>query len=352
MSIGVFPFIFFLLALPGIIFRRFYYQGEFSKQFQPKQIVISVFYAFIIGILIIYLSTLSYNQFIAVWNSWNPITSEKVKSILTECYTTKTSPINLISLLFDYKFMKKLTILSTVIVSLSWLLATICYKTVRLLRLDIRWKSLSFDNYWYYYFRGEFFKFRSFQKKHIKSDIVFVDLLVNLGDGTTKLYSGIVREYYLDKSGKLSSIHLSNHYTYKENTVKVIPGDCFVIPFDKVININIEISHRKIEGNEEKKKENRRRILTFLSKHMGKLTLLLFVLPYFLPYSYFENNFKFGFLALFFISILLMMLPPMVKDVLDVKSKKRDVIITYFVLCLFFFGLLSVNSMGTFHFLG
>lgn len=335
MSLGIYSFLFFLIALPGIIFRRFYYQGEFSNQFYPKQLIISLFYSFIIGIFIIYLSFLFYNNFLSSIFNFNPISKDTAKSVLNSIFSGDSSTINLLDNLFNSSFVLKFFILSLIIIFISWLLAITTYHLVRELKLDIKIKSLSFDNHWYYYFRGEFLRFKDFNVKFKKIDLVTADILVKIDDHSTILYRGAVKQYYLDKtSNKIETIHLSD--TSKEDSdgnSKKIPGHCFIIPFEKVININLKVAYTTYQNSS---------INVFIKKHQLNLMVIFLLLPYSILLTPLSLEFENIFIAISLLSIFFMMIPS-VFDVLSDKNKnskdKISVIIGYFFIGLITFGI-------------
>jgi len=333
MSIGLFPFLFFLVALPGVIFRRFYYQGEFSNQFQAKQIVISLFYSFIIGAFIIYSSIILYNYYVISWLEWPPLSKEKLKVVILKCANDKFSAVDLLDYIYDSKVIVKAMILCLIISSFSAVLAVIAYRLIRSLRLDKSIKSLTFDNHWYYYFRGEFLRFSDFNIKYKKIHWVSADILVNIDSNNTKLYSGIVKQYYIDhNTNRLSTIHLSDVFRYKsDGTTTKIPSHCFIIPYDRVVNINLQVVFSSVKNNN---------IFILLTKIQPVLILVFLIFPYFILGDYFNNNYKFPLIATIFFSIYSMTLPVVVINVFDQSKKvkeKLNTILGYIIL-----GILSI----------
>lgn len=317
MSLGIYPFLFFLIALPGIIFRRFYYQGEFSKQFYPKQVVISLFYSFIIGVCVIYLSFFLYNNIITNISSLSVISKEKIKSFLLKIFSDKSSSIDLLDYLFNSSFMLKFIIISAIIILISWFLAIIFYKIVRQLKLDINIKSLSFDNHWYYYFRGEFLRFKNFRVKYKTIDIVTADVLTRVDDSKVILYRGIVKQYYLNQnSHNIETLILSDVTKEDESgkNSKQIPGNCFIVPFNTVININLKVLYTVYENS---------RINTFIKKYKGFLVLIFFLVPYILLFTPLKQHVDYPIIAVIIFSLIFMAFPIVIEMMTDNEKKKN-----------------------------
>lgn len=341
MSLGIYPFLFFLIALPGIIFRRFYYQGEFSKQFYPKQVVISLFYSFIIGVCVIYLSFFLYNNIITNISSLSVISKEKIKSFLLKIFSDKSSSIDLLDYLFNSSFILKFIIISAIIILISWFLAIIFYKIVRQLKLDINIKSLSFDNHWYYYFRGEFLRFKNFRVKYKTIDIVTADVLTRIDDSKVILYRGIVKQYYLNQnSHNIETLILSDVTKEDEsgNNSKQIPGNCFIVPFNTVININLKVLYTVYENS---------RINTFIKKYKGFLVLMLFLMPYFILFTSVKDFIDYPVFAVILMSFILMSLPIVLEMVTEPsKSRKERVsnLLSLLILIILFIAIYYVTS--------
>lgn len=197
-----FILLFILIVIPGFLFKRFYFYGEFSKQFSTKDSVYkSTFYSFIPGILI---QVSCFAIYTTLWPSdFNNIdVLYTVKFLLAK--TNQTSPNKATEFInngFSGFWKYELSVFATAI-----LLGAILSRLVRLFKFDLRYKFLRFRNHWFYVFSGEINslrKFRLAKKKlgDIESLTNFfsyypphVDILVNNHSGQA-LYSGYVIDY-------------------------------------------------------------------------------------------------------------------------------------------------------------
>jgi hypothetical protein len=287
--------VFFNVFVPGLLFLRFYFLGEFSKQFNTRIPIIRLgFYALIPGLIIQSIGLLIYDYFIP---DFKIIESLK---ILNELFNS-----SIINYSKSTKFFLKselwIYVLYTVISCISAILsALLFYYLVRKFRLDIKFKILRFKNQWFYIFSGDYTFFEKYQRAssnlvidnpsiHKDLMMVYADILVS-NNGNTKMYTGYVVDYDLDHNdiNKLDKIYLKDVLKYKyKNTEKTdfdtvpIPGDLFIIDNSQVVNINLTFipSIIEIEKNETKKERNNNRLFvlfTFIYLTIFVCSLLLF----------------------------------------------------------------------------
>jgi hypothetical protein len=274
MSVGFFSLIFFIIALPGLLFRRFYYQGDFSKQFNTKDFIINLFYSFIIGAIIIFISIIIHNKFVSVWLKWEPVLSQDIKEIIETCLKERLILINYVDKFFDQTFLSHLLVFGLIVLINSILFSSIIFYLIRQLRLDINFKILGFNNYWYYYLRGEFLRFSDFNIDYKKIHFVYADILVKINESNYKLYTGVIKQYYLDSNGNLESIHLSEVSKYDDNAIvrqREIPSHCFIIPNSNIININLRVLY---ESN------NNTKYYNFISRFKPVLFVFSLIFPF------------------------------------------------------------------------
>ncbi len=225
------------LLIPGVIFRRVYFQGGFSSQFDSKSWSHSLFFSFVFGLFIEILSFSIYSK------THNDFVSFDILDFF-QCIKEGQIPSwffnlnNCFCLLYYLGF--------TFIISFT--LGSFLHHLVRALKLDVNTSYLRFNNYWYYFFKGEINNFEEFN--HLPSgDFAFtnVDVMVNMGDGTTRLYSGnLVQHNISNVTGELENIYLIDPERYNKDkttgitTKKGIPGDCLIIPKSQIINFNLK----------------------------------------------------------------------------------------------------------------
>lgn len=125
---------------------------------------------------------------------------------------------------------------------------------VRRLKLDRKYKFFRFQNNWHYVLRGEILDFPGNPGNADSMHLSVIDVLVNV-DNKTMIYSGLLDDYHLTKeSGGLDYIYLTDtrkRYLDESNKKdwEKIDGRYFVVPFSKVINLNI--SYYSLESLEQ-----------------------------------------------------------------------------------------------------
>ena len=239
--------LFIAIIIPGITFRRFYFQGEFTKQFNSKSLthglVASILPGIILQVIIVYIyksqDYLSSGNLISTYNSF------KGNSI----------PNNL----FDEVVFFDITVYLFILLGLSVLLANLSYRFIRISKAD-RWSTLMrFNNSWNYYFTGEVKDFSEYRSV-IKGKILEVraDILVRVDNEVPRLYAGIIKQHTLQKDTlELKNVYLSNVSVYKKTKDEErrkpirVPGDIMIFSAADIININLRyvtIPKRKFKG--------------------------------------------------------------------------------------------------------
>lgn len=239
----------YLLA-PGIVFRRFYYTGEFSAEYFKatfsELLFSTVFHSFIINILC-YATVMCYHpmdvDIFAILISGTDKSGE-VGTALSNLYTNKRKIL--------------LFLLFTTSVGAFGGLGT--KFIVRKLKLDRRHRIFRFANKWHYLLSGEILDFPRFPGRSKDIHLRYVDILVDSNAGPI-IYSGVIKDYILNKEGGLDSIYLSeakrrylkdDHHDRStdnaddgisqmtsSNPYYFLPGNLFVVPFEQIKNIHI-----------------------------------------------------------------------------------------------------------------
>ncbi len=258
MSITIgFIALFVSIVIPGLLFFRFYYFSEFSKQFTTKEpITRSFLFSIIPGILIQSICLLIYTNFINLELKISNVFSIHKNLLSNDELSSK-------SIGFVDNNLQSFLLYSLSVYALSISLGYLSARLIRVLKLDRKSKIFRFKNQWFYILKGEIFDFDKFKRAFTtlnkpnldtkNVDMVFADVLVDSDEGT-KLYTGFVADYDLDSNdiSKLEKIYLLDAHRYKKekksdeegvekNTVlKIpIPGSIFILPVDKLININL-----------------------------------------------------------------------------------------------------------------
>lgn len=255
-----FLFLFITIVIPGFIFQRFYFYGDFSKQFTTKENVPKLMLTSLIPGLIIssfYLPIFNYFSF-------DDVKIEKILSVFERLSRSEIhKDVKATKGLANYTNFLKYCFFEFI---LAGVLGFFCSRVVvRGLKLDRKLKTMRYKNQWYYVFSGEIFEFGKFKKaaKALVKDerrgkdvqLAKADILIKGPDGG-ELYTGFVVDYDLNPIdiSKLENVYLLDATRYKtidliegdlniknpqQTEKKLIPGELFVINMANVININV-----------------------------------------------------------------------------------------------------------------
>lgn len=316
--------LFLNIFLPGVLYLRFYYKGEYSKQFSTKIPLIqlaahSAIPGFLIQVLGICVYRLMDNDFslsgaLRIYNDLLSTKSEFSentvdfldKDMLLYCGYT-------IGLLF-----------------FSAAVGFMLHNMVRYTRLDRKFKLLRFHNTWSYVFNGEISKFPKheslFKNLEVNNKVdkvlfVIADVLIVEGEKTS-LYSGYVADYDLESGGKnsLDRIYLLEPRRYKKkdngHEVVPIPGSLFSIETKNLVNLNLTYVPKKTNRKHGIAKESslRKKIKSswtnslpwaFLVVILLALNSVHFYLLPFLKFHWFANELNWFQMSLFSFTELL-----------------------------------------------
>ncbi|WP_282136031.1 hypothetical protein [Seonamhaeicola maritimus] len=309
LTLGFIAF-FISIVIPGILFRRFFFYGEFSKQFNTKDPVLhSIFFSIIPGIVIQLVSFIIYNlslgfdsSFLDVFTIFRDITSDGTNGTQE---ATKDFINNHIITFFIY---------SGFVFAFASILGWISSRIIRTRNWDKKYKLFRFNNQWYYIFSGEVLNMKKFEEAHnvsFKNNkgevqdtlMTYADILVSVSEQNDRkeLYTGYVVDYDLksDDITQLDKVYLIDTHRYKkkekvfdENGVEIedkkddnptqsrnrlrVPGDVFILSAKNIVNLNLTYvpSIKKRIANEKKKKEKKEKWYT----RIQRLYLLLIVL--------------------------------------------------------------------------
>lgn len=233
LSITFFSFAYIvILIVPGIIFKRFFFQGAFSGQFNSglfaDRIITSLFW----GILVQIIAVLTFSRFINIsYKDWRSMLQKLYLNVVNNKLPEITAD-QLLNVLFYAIYS----------VSLAAILGFFIYKIIRALSLDLKIPAFRFLNQWHYYFKGEILHTPEFKITN-RGNVISteVDLMLKNDDGRSNLFSGLLTQYALNTKNELETLYLTGatRYSQSQHIVKHIPGDIFIVPFSTVQNINI-----------------------------------------------------------------------------------------------------------------
>lgn len=236
MSLAVLTLTIIFILAPGLAFRAAYFSGSFSLRY-VKTSFTDVLIASIIPGILIHVALFS----IAVKPYYN--IDARIIGVLISGVTDGAEIKSAFSKLY-YNAKEVFLYLSSAALS-GVLLGFVSRTVIRGLRLDRKFVLLRYENEWHYLFTGEILDFPGQAGRPEDVDFVYIDALVDCHEGSM-LYSGILAEHFLGKDGSLDKIYLSDtrRRSLKENGKEgteyySMPGDLFVIPYNKIINMHI-----------------------------------------------------------------------------------------------------------------
>lgn len=230
-----------IFIFPGILFRKFYFRGEFTKQFHQGNLMERFIWTIFFSILCLIVCFFIFYFFRYIFN-WKLLPSISYDSIKDVFGLLKSNELP------DKKTFKSVYFDFGVLIASVYLLSSffglLSHSIIIGSNWDVKYNIFRFRNYWYYLIKGKTEENQS--KKHL---FTIADVLVSDGSSNKILYRGRVHDYYINNlSNELESIILKDTIRYKRNILengeteiieKTIPGNLFCIQKDRVININL-----------------------------------------------------------------------------------------------------------------
>lgn len=243
MSLAFSAVLIFLIFAPGAILRRSYLSGRFSKKFIYSTPVDELVWAIVPGALLHLAMIYGLHTFTAYRIDFTTLgfllVGARDDAHVARAFAALNRDLWLIT---RYNLF-------------LWFVAALLGHGFRLLvwllHLDKRFETLRFNNEWYYLLTGELIKGRHsiLRLEADRIDYVWIDVLVETHAGSI-LYSGILVDFYLSRTGGLESLYLTQTArrrlasaqeapSPKPQKYYEIPGDLFVIKYAQVANLNI-----------------------------------------------------------------------------------------------------------------
>ncbi|MCX6582242.1 MAG: hypothetical protein NT166_18885 [Candidatus Aminicenantes bacterium] len=240
MNVAVSSILLFLVFSPGIVFRRGYYSGKFSRKYIKIDLIDEITWAIIPG-LIINIGCIYLFQ----WITGYKINISSLGFLLTGFNNNSES-----SLIFKKIETNLIPIALFFILSwvLSFLLGKTCLLLVRFFKLDHRFISLRFPNHWFYFFSGEYLEINEYCRlKDI--ELLLYEVWVDVG-GKIEKFKGFVDDFILSRDGGLETIYLvETPEEDKDNEIEVNlnveaieaqePSDYLMIPSKSILKISM-----------------------------------------------------------------------------------------------------------------
>lgn len=229
-----------IFIFPGIIFRKFLFIGKDSKQFYFGNLFERFIWTLFFSLLSLLLSAiifyfLRYELKVIVLESISYNTIENLHKQLS----ANTIPNKKILKGIWKHFLILIFAIYTISAILGFVLGGISNRMKNL-------KLIKFNNYWHDLFNNNDFN----DDDKFAFGYTNADILIETNEGS-KMYSGIISDYYIDMNFKLQTIILENTKRYKKSKddfeIKLVPGHNFIIDYEKVLNINLNYIYQKKE---------------------------------------------------------------------------------------------------------
>ncbi len=263
MNIALATLTLLIILYPGFLFRRFYFTGEFSKEYFKQSVTDLIFSSILPGFFIHFIG---YLLFIKGRSQIDVIT---IGTLLSG-----TSDSIKVTEAFKAVYQKAPSIAGYFFgVSVVGMVAGFAAKlVVRKFKLDRKVKLFRFQNEWHYIFSGEILDFPKVPGNAEDIDCSYIDALVKTDEGTI-IYTGLLADYILTKEGGIDRIYLTDvkrRFFKDDITNKVespadldesandsryyyLPGRFFIISYSQIINLHV--TYYKVTPNQQLKEE-------------------------------------------------------------------------------------------------
>lgn len=241
-----------IFLFPGIIFRKFLFIREYSKEFDKGNLFERFVWTILTSIIILLVTFLFFLfcknvlnldllpsiSYKTIWDTFNDLSNNKLPD-----------PNKKLALK-DKDIYMHFFLLMISIYTLSFILGILTYLITRTSFV----KSIGvmkYLNYWQDLVKGTY---NLNNDDTLTYGYTTADVLTEQNDDT-KLYSGRVVNYYLDpQSNQLQTIVLSDAKRYKKLTnggfeIKSIPGHNFIIEKERILNVNFTYVYERKDEN-------------------------------------------------------------------------------------------------------
>ena len=227
-----------ILLIPGFLFRRFYYSGEFSKEYFKQNFTDLILPSLILSGII---NTFCYTIIYLLGYHSNAVPAI---AVLLSGTTDSFRVSSAIQILFLNLYPGLSYFLFTGITGA--LAGFISKYLVRTYKLDRKYKLFRFQNEWHYLFSGEILDFPDIQGSTRNVDFTYINVLVNTSEGSV-IYRGYLSAYILSSSTGIDRLYLTDakrrylkdDRQNEESTYYKMPGEFFVIFANQIVNLHI-----------------------------------------------------------------------------------------------------------------
>lgn len=249
MNIALAGIVILIIFLPGILFNKSYFSGEFSNEYTVQDffgllsntLLPTLIIYIIIGIPVSFIFGYSYDfeTLLGLLSSNKDVIEKSIENI--ENFRIEiiifNSFLNIIAFIIGFQ-------LKNLVVNKN---------------LDTRFPFLRFNNVWHYLLTAKFILLRRSQIQLVEdtiqdADITYIVALTNVGNKSI-LYNGILVDYELSKDGSLNLIYLKGakrrEIDENEDSYVDIEGHIIILKYENIINLNISFIATDIIRNDE-----------------------------------------------------------------------------------------------------
>lgn len=240
-----------VFLFPGVLFRKFYFTGQFGNQFEQGNLLERFLWSLFLSFVCLSSVSLLFFLIGYLWDlhPLDDINFEKISSIFQSLSKNE----------FPSSFSNKseftsFLILIFIIYFISASLGYIVHNIVRTLSFD-RFSIFKFKNNWHYL--SQAYKENGVNRKVGDVYTTFVDVLVK-NNTKDELYRGLLNNFILDKDDKLENIVLSNAYKFisieKSEDSKIKEIDMSIVKNENIFSVHKDYLNRivykkSIDGN-------------------------------------------------------------------------------------------------------
>ncbi|MGP1500308.1 MAG: hypothetical protein ACTTJM_00785 [Bergeyella cardium] len=324
-----------IFIFPGIIFRKFYFRGNFTRQFSQgnlfERFILTLFFS--TTSILLTVGTILFFRYILGIRFLNSISYETITTTFNNIKKDEIPPeIKDNALAF-------FTIISLIYL-ISMIMGAVLHSIVVGLKIDIRYPLLKFNHPWHYIINGKIIKELS-PKRYLYTN---VDVLIN--DGYKKvMFSGVLLDILQNpQDNKIEHILVKNCYKYKfidekeysKYERKYIPGNIMCFSKENIINFNLTHITR------DKNYENTKFYLSLLLKILFFIALLYVSISPWMQNMIFNINgilkkIIFSIISIIFLSLFL----GKINDELTTEKKNNQTEITWWGVFIYFLFLLG-----------
>jgi hypothetical protein len=232
-----------VFLFPGVLFRKFYFSGQFGNQFEQGNLLERFLWSLFLSFVCLSGVSLLFFLLAYLWNlhPLENIDFEKISSIFQSLSKNE----------FPKSFSNKsdftsFLILIFIIYFISASLGSIAHNIVRTFSFD-RFSIFKFKNNWHYL--SQAYKENGVTRKIGDVYATFVDVLVK-NNTKDELYRGILNNFILDKDDKLENIVLSNAYKFvsveKTETKKIDSIDKSIEDNENIFTLHRDYLDKKV----------------------------------------------------------------------------------------------------------